>query len=602
MSGRRRNGTRVGVLLVLLSAAALADNPENPELRLTFSQEFSAGGMVRLGERDPGLVGGGNGGLGTSINFDDGNLNYDRGLVSLGVQGRTSLSATTEHSEAAFEAVYFYDLLNASGDTEFHDLTDEARDRVGRGIYLNDAYLGAKERMDDPRFTFRIGMQRLRWSESTAFGYSIAPVNPVSASRRYQPGNTVRDLAVAIPLISIRIAPEAGWAISGFYQLDFEPSEPEAAGSFLSSNDYYSPGARYLQLGQGSPLVPDSDASVITPATPFGSRVPRGPDRMPGDLGQLGIRLETPELGQAAWAVAGYAMRIHAREPIVSVHTGTLDGLLGITAPDYTSSGHYFLEYPEGVNVLGLSVRGKPLSFTRTHFDYSRRFRQPLQIDDEILIGAGLAPAAVTAACADPSSALCVATLGLLNQNPLIAQRGGITPGNAGTFFDTELSGFERFDVSQWAVSITQGLPPRFGAAQWYVSAETGGIYVHGFRPDFLDASVSIRPDASGGRRNGLATRSAWGYRVFTRMEFENFLGLRAIAPSLAWLHDVRGNAPITLGTLLEGNQSWILAADATLSESLSARISYRAWLGKGNDADRYSDRNFAAFSVTRKF
>lgn len=583
--------------LLFAAFAAVAEEP-----RLTFSQELSAGGIVRLDNRDPGLVGGGNGGQGTSINFDDGNLNYDRGWVSLALQGRSSVSATTERAEAAFEAVYFYDFLNASDDTDFHDLTDEARDRIGAGVYLNDAYLGVKERMDDPRFSLRVGSQRLRWSESTAFGYSIAPVNPVSASRRYQPGNTARDLPVSVPMVSLRIASETGWAIGGFCQLDFEPSEPEAAGSFLSNNDYYSPGARYLQLGQGSPLVPDSDASVITPATPFGSRVPRGQDRMPNDLGQLGIRLEAPELGQAAWALAGYAMRIHAREPIVSVHTGTLDGLLGITAPDYTSSGHYFLEYPTGVNVLGVSARGKPLSFTRTGFDYSRRFRQPLQIDDEILIAAGLAPAAVTAACADASSAPCAATLAALNQNPLIAQRGGITPGNAGAFFDTELSGYQRFDVSQWALSITQGLPRRLGAVQWYVTMESGGVYIHGFRPHFLDASASIRPDSSGGRRNGLATQSAWGYRLFTRMEFANLAGLRSLAPSLTWIHDVGGNAPITLGTLLEGNRSWILAADAVLSESLSARISYRAWLGKGNDADRYSDRDFAAFSFTRKF
>jgi hypothetical protein len=581
-----------------MAPAAFADD----SVRVTFLQEVSAGGIIRLDNQDPGLIGGGNGGFGTSINFDDGNLNYDRGWVSFAVQGRTNFAASTQRTEAAIEAVYFYDFLNASGDTDFHDLTDQARDRVGRGLYLHDAYLGLKERMDDPRFSARAGNQRLRWSESPSFGHSISPLNPVAASRRYQPGNTARDLVVAVPMLSARVARESGWAISGFYQLSFEPSEPEAAGSFLSTNDYYSPGARYLQLGQGSPLVPDTDASVITPATPFGSKVPRGADRMPNDLGQFGVRLETPEFGGNAWGFAGYAMRIHTREPIVSVHTGTLDGLLGISAPDYTSSGHYFVEYPEGVNVVGLSAKTKLTASTRVNVEYSQRIRQPLQIDDEILIAAGLAPAAVTAVCAVPSSPQCVAVLSALNANPLIASRGGITPANAATFFDTELSGYERFGVSQWAASVTQGLPPRFGAVQWYATVEAGGIYVHGFQPDFLDAAVTIRPDESGARRNGLATRSAWGYRLFTRLEFANVLRLRVLAPSITWIHDVRGNAPITLGTLLEGNQSFIVATEATLRPSLTARISYRAWLGKGNDADRYSDRDFASFSLTRKF
>ena len=74
------------------------------------------------------------------------------------------------------------------------------------------------------------------------------------------------------------------------------------------------------------------------------------------------------------------------------------------------------------------------------------------------------------------------------------------------------------------------------------------------------------------------------------------------MAPSLTWIQDVQGNAPITLGTLLEGTRSYILAVDAGMDPSLSARLSYRSWLGRGNNADRYTDRDFLAFSLTRKF
>ena len=436
-----------------------------------------------------------------------------------------------------------------------------------------------------------------------SFGQSIAPLNPISASRRYQPGNTVADAVVAIPMLFAQITTRTKWTLSGFYQFGFRPTEPEAAGTFLSGNDYYSPGSSFLQLGGGSPLVPDADASFVTAVTPFGSRVPRSGDRLPGSTGQFGLRVETAQFGEAKFVMAGYAMRVHSREPIVSVRTGTLGGLLGVTAPDYTSSGSYFVEYPEDVNVVGISAKASPASFTRLNLNYSMRINQPLQIDDEIIITSGLAPAAAIGACAaNPASALCIATLAALNRNPLIAARGGITAVNAGTFFDTELSGFERFDVSQWATSVTQGLPPILGASQWYASAEAGGIHIHGFKPGFLDASVSVRPDESGGRRNGFASRSAWGYRLFSRIEFSDVAGLRTLAPSLTWIHDVRGDAPITIGTLLEGTRSYILAFDAGMDKSLTARISYRAWLGKGNDADRFTDREFVSFSLSRKF
>ena len=590
-------------LLAPAAEAVAARDDEGGDFHSSITHEFSIGGISRVGERDPALIGGGNGGTGTSVNFDDGNLNYGRGLASFAVQGKSKFSANSERAETAVEAVYFYDVLNADGETEFRQLSDESRDRAGRGVYLNEAFVGLKQNINDARLNLRVGNQRLRWSDSTWFGQTIAPVNPTSASRRYQPGNTAKDAVVAIPMLYGQLVTGASWALSGFYQFGFRPTEPEAAGTYLSANDYYSPGSRFIQLGGGSPLVPDTDTSVVTAATPFGSRVPRGGDRRPGSFGQFGMRIETPDYDNAKFGIAGYAMRVHAREPIVSVRAGTLGGLLRMTAPDYTSSGSYFLEYPEHVNVVGWSTRMKPASFTQLSLNYSVRLDQPLQIDDQILITAGLAPAAATGACAsNPVGALCSATLAALNRNPLIATRGGITAANAGNFFDTESSGYERFDVSQWAISAVQGLPSVLGATQWYVSVEAGGITIHGFKSAFLDAGTTVRSDASGAPRNGFATRSAWGYRLSSRIEFSEVAGMRSVAPSLTWIHDVQGNAPITLGTLLEGTKSYLVAVDAGIDKSLSARVYYRAWLGRGNDADRFTDRDFVAFSLTQKF
>ena len=596
----RRTAATVSFLLAPGAdpSAAEAFDADGP-IQTGVRQELSFGGMVRVRGRDPGLIGGGNGGTGTSVNYDDGDLNYGRGFTSLGAQGRTVVDSKSDTTELRFEAVYFYDFINAAGETDFRPLSEEARDRAGRNAYLHEAYVGFKGAM----FGARLGNQILRWSDSPSFGHSIAPVNPVSASRRYQPGNTAKDSYVALPMLTGKIESADKWTLQGFYLLGFSPTETEAAGTFLSGNDYYSPGGRYLQLGQGSPSVPDTDASVVTPATPFGSKVPRDPDRQPSSRGQFGARIETPELGPANLALAGYAMRVHSREPIVSVRTGTLGGLQGTTAPDYTSSGACFVEYVPDVTVLGTSARFAPAAYSRLNLDYSIRLGQPLQIDDDILITAGLAPAAAVGACAaNPSSALCAGTLAALNRNPLIASRGGITAANAASFFSTEISGYERFNVSQYAVSLGQGMPPILSATQWSLAAEIGGVYIHGFKDKFLDASVSVRPDASGARRQGFATRSSWGYRISTRLDYANLMGMQSVSPSLTWIHDPHGNAPITLGTLLEGSKAVILAVDCGVDRSLGARVSYRSYLGKGNDADRFSDRDFISFSLTQKF
>jgi hypothetical protein len=137
-------------------------------------------------------------------------------------------------------------------------------------------------------------------------------------------------------------------------------------------------------------------------------------------------------------------MRVHSREPVVSVTTGTLGGLQMVTAPDYTSSGNYFVEYVPDVTILGGSARAAPAARTRVNFDYAIRLRQPLQVDDEILLEAGLAPATVTFCTANPAAAGCAEALASLDSNPLITSRGGITAANAASFFATEISGYER--------------------------------------------------------------------------------------------------------------------------------------------------------------
>src|SRR4051812_5985358 len=600
VAGRRRKAL-AGGLLVSLAGPGFAE--EADPFRTSIAQEVSAGGMVRLLKRDPGLIGGGNGGTGTSVNYDDGNLNYGRGLTAAALQGRTAFDGASSSGELKLEAVYFFDFVNADGENEFRPLGKEAIDRAGRNIYLNEAYVGYRGRAGDAALGVRLGNQFLRWSESPAFGHSIAPVNPTSGSRRYQPATTPRDAYVALPMLWASLTGERGWSVQGFYLLGFKPTEVEAAGTFLSGNDYYSPGARFLQLGQGSPLVPDSEASVVTPATPFGSKVPRDADRTPASGGQLGARIESPSLGAGRLTLAAYAMRIHAREPIVSLRTGTLGGLLRTTAPDYTSSGAYFIEYVPDVNVLGTSARFLPSAQTRVNLEYSMRVHQPLQIDDDLLITAGLAPPAPGGARApNPSSPVCTGTLAALNRNPLIAARGGITAANAASFFSTEISGYERFNVSQYSASAAQGLPGILGAGQSSVAGELGGLYVHGFKPDFLDASVSIRPDASGARRLGVATRSAWGYRLAARLDYAEVMGMQSVTPSVTWIHDVRGNAPITIGTFLEDAKSVILATDFNIERTLAARVSYRSYLAKGSNADRFSDRDFLAFSLTKRF
>ncbi len=67
---------------VLFSTPAQPAEFEKGDLSLSLDTTVSYGLTYRLNDRDPRLIGLANGGSAFSVNADDGNLNYDTGLVS----------------------------------------------------------------------------------------------------------------------------------------------------------------------------------------------------------------------------------------------------------------------------------------------------------------------------------------------------------------------------------------------------------------------------------------------------------------------------------------------------------------------------------------
>ncbi len=90
-SGVRRNlggwtpgRALVAVLVVALAvpAEAIDLSPSSGKFRLNIDTTLSWGASYRLEDRDPRLIGLPSGGTAYSVNGDDGNLNFDTGIVS----------------------------------------------------------------------------------------------------------------------------------------------------------------------------------------------------------------------------------------------------------------------------------------------------------------------------------------------------------------------------------------------------------------------------------------------------------------------------------------------------------------------------------------
>ena len=617
----KRTGLLAGVSLIALAAPAMLATPATAfdfdigDVSGNFDTTITAGLNFRVADRDDSLVGISNGGSHTSINGDDGNLNYDQGLTSAALRATHELDVQYQDFGFFGRVTYFYDFLNADEDsTEFRDLTDEARDRVGSDFELLDAYVFGGFDVADVPIDFRLGNQVLSWGESTFIQNGINIINPVDVNAIRIPGSEIRDALIPVPIADVNVGITDNLSVEGFYQILWEETEIDAAGTYFSTNDFASPGggSNGVYLGFGNALVPDNGVSVVTAVTPFGSRVPRGPDNEARDEGQFGLaaRYFSPELNDTEFGL--FFINYHSRTPVISAFTGSATDLAGATAANYADGSQYIVEYPEDIQLLGASFNTTlGSSGLSLQGEYSFRFDQPLQLDDVELLQAALAPAAVIGSGGDP------ATVALFNTNQIIQDLGGISAANAATFLDTGISGFRELDVSQLQFTMTQVFDPieSLGIDQWIIVGEVGGTYVHDMPGtselrfdgpnttlggNCLFIGVGGMPDC---QTEGFADDFSWGYRLRARFDMLNAIGPINVFPVLGFSHDVSGTTPLPLGNFVEDRASVSVGVDFTYLNQWSAGLRYTNFFAIGDDEfNTVRDRDFVSLNLKYSF
>lgn len=650
-------GTSVLAIATALASAAPVHGFEFDwgAINGAFDTTVSVGATFRVADRDPSLIGQANGGTHTSINGDDGNLNYDRGLTS--VAGRVTHELTLDYENIGFfgRATYFYDILNADGDTEFRDLSPDAQQAVGRDVDLLDAYAYGFFDLGETPVDVRIGNQVISWGESTFIQNGINVINPVDVSAIRVPGSQLREALTPILAANVNVGITDNLSVEGFYQFLWEETEPDPAGTFFSTNDFATDGGERqgVYLGFGNPGIPDDPSrnaanpgtnvgfvnnpvlgpipvgGPLNPAAPFGTRATRGPDNEPDDGGQFGLaaRYFAPALNDTEFGV--YFINYHSRLPLISADLGSqadlLAGLVPGSTVNYASSTNYVIEYPEDIQLLGASfntsVGNTGLSIQG---EYSLKMDQPLQIDDVELLQAALAPAAVTASC-QVDGPSCIGTATVFNSNQVLQDVGiAFDPFNAASarataaaMFDTDLEGYREFNVSQAQLTATQafGPIPGLGVDQWVLVGEVGGTYVHDF-PDESELRFEGPNTTLGGNPNfigvggmpavqtdGFATEFSWGYRAAIRFDMLNAVGPVNLFPTIGWQHDVHGTTPAPIANFVEDRAAVSLGLNATYLDAWSGGIQYTNFFAIGEDEfNTIRDRDFVSMNVRYAF
>ncbi len=651
LNSRHRPARVVSLLTAALAFAALVGPARAVpfsygELKGSFDSTFSIGALYRLNDPSSTYYGttnsfNGVAGLQTSVNTDDGNLNYKKGFVSELLKGSHDLELRYRNFAGFARGFYFRDLK--AGDTARTPLTDQAGDRVEQGAELLDAYVVAKfEVAGSMPVDLRFGRQVLSLGESTFIPNGINIVNPVDLSKLRVPGAELKEAFLPVNMLKASVGLTQNLSIEPFWLLEFRRNEIEPAGTYFSTNDFASRGGRNVFLGFGSL----ADTGTL-------GGIPRDLDREGGNFNQYGVAARYTAAALNETDFGFYYAKYHSRSPLISSRTPTVPINTDLTGPltavfiraglpaataaaqaagifqlvvlsqtnpgaltaaqlatlqaastqsaiagarsiallTAAATGRYFIEYPEGVDLFGVSFNtslGKTGMSWQGEFSFKKD--QPLQVDDVELL---------------------FATLSALNS----AFGANNQIGNYLGQYGRELSGFRRHNVSTAQTTLTKVFGPLLGSQQFTLLGEVGGVWANLPSKDvlrydgpgtFTSANAATMINTGNGAfpptpSSAFADKFSWGYQVAARLDYTNAFANVNVSPSLAFTHDVSGNTPLPLGNYVRGRKSVNLGVEFTYQQRWSLEVRYVNFFG-GDRFNLFADRDYVSTTLRYSF
>ncbi len=604
----------LGVAGPPITPTALAIEANIGPLEGSLDTTVSVGVSIRVEERDPALVAQTNGGQQASANGDNGNLNFDQwDVYSLNLKVLHEGSWSWNNYGFFGRFYYFYDWAIMKFNPRFIGFTDQAQRRAGLNITLLDAYVVADYEVFNRPLTIRIGNQVLSWGESTFIQSGINSINPVDVQALRAAGAELKEALTPVPMISFSTDLTGTLSLEGFYQFYWDNTEIEPMGTYFSTADHVGPGAYKVMLGFGlaPPYGPtDMPDQAIGSRPPFGSQIYKLADKEAQNMGQGGIALRY----FADWLRGGsefglYWEHIHSRRPVLSGVTGnappedTLDLILwGLINGDYASTGGYFREFPEDIDIVGVSMNTQMPYGIAFQGEVSGRLGQPIQVDDvELLFGAY-----------SPLDPTLVALRGLpegsviFGQSQLIQDQGPVG-------FNEYLRGWKRKDMLQAQATITKVWGPTFGTDQIVFLCELGATWFFDMEEksqlryegpgtftsgNSFFSGAGVQPYTTDG---GFADPFSWGYRIVTRLDFFNAIGPITVQPLFVWFHDVEGTTPAPISNFVEGRKQAAFALRFDYLNFMKASIAYQMYMGAGQH-NQIHDRDFVSVSTSIAF
>ncbi|UHQ20037.1 DUF1302 domain-containing protein [Lysobacter sp. KIS68-7] len=412
---KRLLGTVIAASLAAMGTAGAAEiKTSNPDVTMRWDNTLRFNLAQRVEGQDANIL--------NSANYDDGDRNFDKGLVSARFDLLSEFDFIWKDrygfriSGAGWYDAAYEDLDNNHLVSSNHIVQDRQALGLshqtdnyfrGPGGEILDAFAFAKFDIGDMPVNVKAGRHTVFWGEAM-----LSPVHSLSygqsaldLGKQFSvPGTEAKELFLPRNAVSIQLQATPELSFAAQYFLDWEQARIPEAGSFLGFNDYLLRGGESFIFGP----------AAVTPRNPNGvNLLRRGADVTPDKTGDWGVN--------ARWSPSWLdgTIGLYYRETadilpqgyaLPAVRPGTpaaLCSALGLTplgattcyinpsaatVPQILSGniGQYGTAYADGIKISGLSL-SKNLWGTSVGAEVNYRENMPLLSDTYSVLPASLA-------------------------------------------------------------------------------------------------------------------------------------------------------------------------------------------------------------------
>jgi hypothetical protein len=381
-------------LLVAVQAQAVEFSFADDEITGSVDSTVSYGQLWRVQGRDK---------TNDDINANDGNRNFDTGLVSEVFKITTDAEAKYQNYGVFVRGTAFYDTQIMDKRNDYYDnnnpvqpsqsypsddhFTSETRDKAGNNAEILDAYVYGSWDIAEKPVSARLGKQVFNWGEGLFYRGGVNTTNPIDAAKFRLPGSELKEVLIPVEAFNFSVGLTDNLSMDAFYQFNFKETAIDPVGTFFSETDLFAAGGETAYTnrpafsssrfqGAYSTLVNGGNLLNVIPVGANFAGVQGtdyldstgtikvasiGSDINAKNDGQFGLsfRYIAEELNSTEFGF--YIVNYHAKEPIIhadvndayaGIDVSQLTGLIGHADYDALEAAAAAEANPNGINHL----------------------------------------------------------------------------------------------------------------------------------------------------------------------------------------------------------------------------------------------------------